>query len=1126
MFRFAAIIVFLLTAFEASAASLRFYATPYKCYEADAVRFIYVDKADGTSIPKADIVSWSWDFNGDGLDDAAGEATADIDQTWYAAYDQSLAQSSVVTYTPSLTVTYTNHGLGTLSTITQTGVTEDVTGFDGVVDPNVLVMARALGNSEIQLTFSANPRLATNGQSVRFYADVKLLTTGTVQNVEWFFGDGTTTNGSNPQHVYWLSAGTNQIFDVAMKVTYSVLQNGTNVFRPAITNTKPAFVRVIGFTPDRAELALGRAYRRGFPQEYDWDDIIKAYSASGAAPGSGLDNYVYFHHFETAYWRLMGDLGPRGSRTPNTDQRRAIAEIINEVVQGQSLIGNQRLIEALRVKYPRLTSDAQASGQERLPTPPGVREETAAIDVALLDYQAALAYPFLAIQEFGPDILRTRATPGTEPFPDFPRYITFEDPTLSQQPVPIKNEYWQLTSTLDKMALGTMEKAKKLFRLSIQDPLARDESKEECKKAGVQGYLGMAVLAAAQTPEDFVANEGNSLLAHVKNARDLFEGINAGLNPLGNDGSFIPNESFAATYQDALEAVADAREAEINARQEDRTYDQYQAELRNELQSQRAQFITPLRNLTGIDPAFYNNLQTVDDQVDYRNTVNQRVNALLASYPNANAAGLGEYGAQVIAILDAGQAAEQAINRLRNLYEAVRISNWAHHEVEMIDRRTGIALGAIQVTKAICESFEIIAAYPPGVATKPQKIAAAAIYGLEELVKAMQRVEIADVQHEAEIRKSLLEVGNLALDIDRAKNSLDQQKLKLDSMLSLMDRYIEDLAHARDTAANLYFQDPSFRVVVSQAQRRADSELDYAIDRLYRLAKTLQYEWTEPYQNPLVIPVFCQEPPSLENPLFDKFTELDSLFIARTADESKDYLDALKAWDSKLRRINVTSVRGPNHAGPLTAEPISVREQVLGFRTTGEGAVTLDTSIRQFRDYLEQHRQTNTFNPLNPSLLLEFATGIADNSYFPATGSRWNMRISSISIDLLAETGFSTKQVAEIDLIESGMVTLRRFWADPPAADDLFNLTFNVGDPDRTAFGIVVPAKINGASGGRPATDFIAMGLADRPIAATRWILKLDTSNPSNRDLNFQKLKDIIVRFTYTYGNPPEFPNF
>ncbi|MCL4785199.1 MAG: hypothetical protein KJ070_00185, partial [Verrucomicrobia bacterium] len=120
----------------------------------------------------------------------------------------------------------------------------------------------------------------------------------------------------------------------------------------------------------------------------------------------------------------------------------------------------------------------------------------------------------------------------------------------------------------------------------------------------------------------------------------------------------------------------------------------------------------------------------------------------------------------------------------------------------------------------------------------------------------------------------------------------------------------------------------------------------------------------------------------------------------------------------------------------------------------------------------------------------------------------------------------STRQVAEIDLIESGMVTLRRFFAEPPFADDLFNLTFNVGRADRSAFGIVVPAKINGATGGRPASEFIATGLANRPIAATRWIFTVDTGNPSNTTVDFSKLKDIIIRFTYTYGNPPEFPNF
>src|SRR6185295_7231010 len=109
---------------------------------------------------------------------------------------------------------------------------------------------------------------------------------------------------------------------------------------------------------------------------------------------------------------------------------------------------------------------------------------TAAIDVALLDYQAALLHVFNVLQEFGSDILRRGATSGNEPFPDFPRYITFLDPTLSQQPIPIKNEYWQLTWCLEKMSLGTVEKAKKLFRLSISDPTARDESKEECKRAG------------------------------------------------------------------------------------------------------------------------------------------------------------------------------------------------------------------------------------------------------------------------------------------------------------------------------------------------------------------------------------------------------------------------------------------------------------------------------------------------------------------------------------------------------------------------------------------------------------------------------------------------------------------
>jgi hypothetical protein len=62
--------------------------------------------------------------------------------------------------------------------------------------------------------------------------------------------------------------------------------------------------------------------------------------------------------------------------------------------------------------------------------------------------------------------------------------------------------------------------------------------------------------------------------------------------------------------------------------------------------------------------------------------------------------------------------------------------------------------------------------------------------------------------------------------------------------------------------------------------------------------------------------------------------------------------------------------------------------------------------------------------------------------------------------------------------------------------------------------------------GGRPPAEFEVLGLSGRPVAATDWILRIDTTKPSNRRIDFTKLKDIVIRFTYTYGNPPEFPNF
>lgn len=1109
-----------LAVLSASAQTLRFYATPYRVNEGDAVQFTYLETTN--TYPKSAIKSWKWDFNNDGTFDATSTTGTNISSTWTATYNATLATNNTQFVLPVLTVTLTNN-----TSLSVTGITENTT-FTPARDKFLLIASKATGNPDATVNFTATPRMTTTGTSVRFFADVTLLKTGKVNRVEWNFGDSTTGSGSSVQKSY-AALGTNT---VTMTAFYQLTTAGGTAYlqETSLTRRNEAFITVV---PSVGNLSIGRAYRRGFPSEYGWEDIIKAY---GTANASG-DTYSYYRYLENAYSDFAFQANPL-TTTNLTIGRQLLAETVNELLQGQTLVANQRLVGALRIKYPRIDNLDPANPPPKLPELPGAREETLAIDVSLLDYQSALYWAFKSVGDFGLDILRPRAPAGTEPFPDFPAYLTFADVTLSPQPVPIKNEYWQLTWALDRLAFGTVEKAKKLFNLSIADTSARAESKEACKKAGIVGYLGMAVLASGQSTNDFALNQGNSLLAHVKNSRDLFENINAGLNPLRNDGTFIPNESFGNIYAAAQDAVGDARSAEIDMRQETREYDRRKSELRSELQSQRAQFITPLKNLTGLDPASYNNLATVADQIDYRATVNQRVNALLAAYPNADPKGLGEYGAQVIGVLDAFEAIKQSVNRLNNLYEVNKISAWANSEIKIKNEAATTKLKHNDILRGYANAFSFSAGVsfggsPPGlsvsagVSFSPGSIISGYLNADDRDIQRIQQAEIADIQLREQMLKSLLEVANLTIDIRRSKNHLDQEKLKLDSMLSLMDRYIEDLAHARLTAENLHFQDPSFRVVVSSAQRRADGELDFAIDRLFRLAKTLEYEWTEPYQNPVTVPIGSQEPPSLENPLFDKFTSLESLFVVRSADESKDYLDALRAWNSKLRRITVASVRGPNHAGPITAEPISVRENILNLKTTGTSAMPLDKSISAFRDYLRTNLKTNYFNTANKSLEFTFSTSIADNSMFPATGSRWNMRIATVQIDLLADNGFNTKQVAEIDLIESGMASLRRYFAEPPLADDLFNLTFNIGTrADRTAFGIVIPAMINGATGGRPPAEFTVTGLADRPIAATRWVLKIDTENPSNRDIDYAKLKDIVIRFTYTYGNPPEFPNF
>jgi hypothetical protein len=1045
----------------------------------------------------------------------------------------------------------------------ETGVTEDVYGLDGVVDPQIVVRKPVLLDEKLTASFSASPRLCRSATGLsndpykttqtKFYAEVAFADgkTGTITNYEWDFdnngsadvtgadkdgitvGIGTAVAGGD----YTLDApqsGSNATlrYTVGLKVGYRLSSDPEATVRTTDWITYPDYL-VIQNQP--AVLSMGRAYRQGFPERYGWDEVINAYSA----PNASGNSYSYFNLLEEAYLEQQGQLTDP-LKLADASQRRTMAEVVNELLQGQTLRGFQTMIDALRMRYPRITD----RGAKRLPTPAGTREETAALETAALDFQQALQYSAFTIRAYGPEILRATgvdAVTGKAPYPQFPQYVTFTDATLTgstgkEVPIPVKNEYWQLSVAAGGQGQARVEKAKLLWRASTQDATTLPEAKEECKVAATQSYLAMALLTQGQTDTQFQQNESNNLQAHLRNATDLFDKIAAGVNPSGSDGSYIPNESFAAIYQDAQSAATEARNAEITARDEKRLFDRNQADLRNELLNQRNQYITPLTLLTGIDPDDYGNLATESDRRDYRNAFNSRLNALLQNYPNADASRLGQYGQQVAKIFDAGLAIQDQITALNNLAADIEISRWANTEVDRINNDATEKLKASDIARGYANAFSYSAgvsygftglpSISAGVSYSPGSIRSGQLNADDQDTRALQQARIADVQLEVEIRKTLLQTANAAIAIRRAGVQLDQAKLELDSMRAQMERYIEDLAHTRATAADLYFLDPSFRIAASQAEQRAIAKMEYAVDKLYRLARTLEYEWTEAYQNPVVIPPASNEPPALENTLFDKFTKLDSLFAVRSADEALDYLEALKAWDSKLRRINGASVRGPNKSAPISAVPISLREKVFGYQPRPAEGYTLEKSIAEFRNLLENARVANFYNPANPSLELRFPIGIEDNSYFPATGSRWNLRLHTVAAEVYAESGFSDQQVLEIDLIQGGMVTLRRFFANPPYSDDLLKMTHTVDNLNRTVFATAFPARINGATAGRPLTEFDNPGLRGRPVAATDWILRINTENPANRNIDFDRIKDIVLKFTYTYGNPEEFDGF
>jgi PKD repeat protein len=147
----------------------------------------------------AAVTEWSWDFNGDGVEDAN---TANFSYTY----------STAGTFNVSLTV----HDAEGLSNTKTTPIT--------IAPPAVNTPPTA------SFTFTCN-----NGTSCSFTSTSTDVAPGTIVTYAWNFGDAGTSDQANPQHTYVVTAARN--FTVSLTVTDN--EGATGVATQTVAVTPP-----------------------------------------------------------------------------------------------------------------------------------------------------------------------------------------------------------------------------------------------------------------------------------------------------------------------------------------------------------------------------------------------------------------------------------------------------------------------------------------------------------------------------------------------------------------------------------------------------------------------------------------------------------------------------------------------------------------------------------------------------------------------------------------------------------------------------------------------------------------------------------------------------------------------
>jgi hypothetical protein len=574
--------------------------------------------------------------------------------------------------------------------------------------------------------------------------------------------------------------------------------------------------------------------------------------------------------------------------------------------------------------------------------------------------------------------------------------------------------------------------------------------------------------------------------------------------------------------------------------------------LRNSLESQ-------IVEITGIDPGAFGGLRAESDRIAYTNAVSQKFSDLInAQDPNALELNDGSLmSVQALRLIQAMREAVAKQGAVDAFPQRMRVELERNNDVNATLLFNGIAFAAIDMAIEAATAQKISTctcgmASGASVELDPGAAARAAQAYLKALRTATETVTINSINSDATIKNLLIEEQVAIDELPVAAASTAIAGAELRQQFEKANRLVTDHVFYQGITDTLWYRDPSLAFKLEKAEDEYQELLqEYRIE-LYKLARMLEAAWTEAFHNPAVQANGSTIEP-LNNGSFDDFTEAESVFSVVNHVRGQAFMNALKAWDLKLRE---PLFRGPYSqtlwdANTFSGQPISLRRDIfklIDYRYDASGnqynvddALTRQ-SIQQFRAILldlaaRDPANANgltrlridfplTYNQARVILGQQQTVPIVQQNRPGGTFDQfWNHRVKQIGVKIVGKNVFAAGSTVPVSFELFGNVDRIGFFPDSLFAFSRTVTSFAVPlyqrDPDKRLVGEPFMGTAAGIPAAIASTPVPMNDVNGWPLFCDNIVFRLG----SQSTLRIENIDDIELYIKMEVGSPPAIPS-